>query len=76
MFKGDFLFAVPRDFLASCKIPMLLMPGDDNMHPTEVSYEMVKLAPHTEVVAPWKGPQFKEDAMQRARDFFITHEPR
>ena len=76
MFAGDFLFAVPRDFLRSCEIPMLLMPGDDTMHPAEVSAEIVRLAPHTRVVAPWKGAQHKENAMERAREFFIAHEPR
>lgn len=76
LFAGDFLFAVPRDFLASCRIPMLLMPGDDTMHPAEVSAEIVRLAPHTQVVAPWKGDRHKESAMLRARDFFIAHQPR
>jgi pimeloyl-ACP methyl ester carboxylesterase len=76
MFAGDFLFAVPRDYLASCKIPMLLMPGDDTMHPVEVSAEIVRLAPHTKVVAPWKGGQHKEDAIQAAKDFFVANTPR
>lgn len=76
MFAADFLFAVPRDFLRSCMIPMLLMPGDDTMHPAEVSAEIVRLAPHTKVVAPWKGAQHKENAMQRAKAFFIAYEPR
>ena len=53
MFGGDFLFGVSKDFMASCKLPSLLMPGDDMMHPMEVSYEIVRLMPHTEVVAPW-----------------------
>lgn len=75
MFAGDFLFGVSREFLASCKIPMLLMPGDDNMHPVEVSYEMVQLAPHAEVVAPWKGDKFKHEAIERTRDFFIRNTP-
>jgi pimeloyl-ACP methyl ester carboxylesterase len=76
MFGGDFLFGAPREFLRSCKVPILLMPGDDNMHPVEVSYEMVKLAPHTEVVAPWKGEKFKQDAIDRTRDFFIRSTPK
>jgi pimeloyl-ACP methyl ester carboxylesterase len=76
MFDGDFLFGAPREYLASCKTPILLMPGDDNMHPVEVSYEMVKLAPHTEVVAPWKGDTFKHEAIERTQDFFIKHTPK
>ena len=75
MFAGDFLFAVPRDFLASCRIPMLLMPGDDTMHPEEVSAEILRLAPQTQRVMPWKGALYKEQAMQRAKDFFIANTP-
>ncbi len=75
MFAGDFLFAVPRDFLKACKLPILLMPGDDTMHPEEVSAEIVRLAPQTEVVKPWKGAQHRENAIQRAKDFFLAHKP-
>jgi pimeloyl-ACP methyl ester carboxylesterase len=75
MFAGGFLFAVPREFLSGCKIPMLLMPGDDTMHPAEVSAEIVRLAPHTQVVAPWKGAAHKDAAMQRAKEFFVAHTP-
>lgn len=75
MFGGDFLFAISRDFMASCKIPMLLMPGDDLVHPEEISADMKRLAPHTEVVAPWKGDRYKEAAMRRATEFFVAHQP-
>jgi hypothetical protein len=29
MFGGDFVFRVSREFVRQCKIPMLVMPGDD-----------------------------------------------
>ncbi len=76
MFGGDFLYSVSRDFVASCKTPMLLMPGDDKMHPAETSADIARLAPHTEVLSPWKGPQHREAAMQRALAFFRSHQPR
>jgi pimeloyl-ACP methyl ester carboxylesterase len=76
MFGGDFLFAVTRDFLATCKVPILLMPGDDLVHAQEISADIARLAPHTEVVAPWKGDRYKEAAMRRATEFFAAHEPR
>lgn len=75
LFGGDFLFAVTPDFLAACKVPMLLMPGDDLVHPAEISADMKRLASHIEVVAPWKGNQYKEAAMRRAMAFFVAHEP-
>jgi hypothetical protein len=52
------------------------MPGDDMMHPMEVSYEIVRLMPQTEVVAPWKGVEWQNEAVQLARDFFIRHTPK
>lgn len=76
MFGGDFLFAVTRDFVSRCKAPMLLMPGDDLVHPEEISADIKRLAPHTEVVAPWKGDAHKEMAMRRAAEFFAAHQPR
>jgi pimeloyl-ACP methyl ester carboxylesterase len=76
MFGGDFLFAVTRDFVARCKIPILLMPGDDLVHPEEISADIARLAPQTEVIAPWKGDRHKEAAMRRAGEFFAAHQPR
>jgi pimeloyl-ACP methyl ester carboxylesterase len=76
MFGGGFLYSVTRDFVASCEVPMLLMPGDDRMHPTETSADIARLAPHVEVLSPWKGPLHREAAMQHALAFFQAHQPR
>ncbi len=76
LFGNDFLFAVSREFVASCDVPMLIMPGDDLVHPAEISAEMAKLAPHAETVAPWKGPAHKEAAMRRVQEFFRARQPR
>ncbi len=76
LFGGEFLFAVTRQFVAACDIPMLLMPGDDVMHPVETSDDLARLAPRCEVVAPWKGAQHKENAIRRAAEFFAAHAPR
>lgn len=76
LFGNDFLFAVSRDFVASCDIPMLIMPGDDLVHPAEISAEMARLAPQAETLAPWKGAAHKENAMRRVKEFFVTHRPR
>lgn len=76
MFGGDFLFAVSREFVASCDAPTLVMPGDDLIHPAEISAEMLALAPRAEAVAPWKGDAHKEAALRRVVDFFVSHAPR
>ena len=74
LFGGDFIFSVSRDFVAACKIPMLLMPGDDVVHPAETSTEISRLAPHAEILSPWKGPQLRQAAMDRVRAFLVAHE--
>jgi pimeloyl-ACP methyl ester carboxylesterase len=75
MFGGDFLFAVTRGFVAKCRVPMLLMPGDDVVHPVETSDDLKRLAPDIAVIAPWKGDAHKQEAMDRARAFFTAHAP-
>jgi pimeloyl-ACP methyl ester carboxylesterase len=74
MFGGDFIFSVSRDFVRKCAIPMLLMPGDDVVHPAEVSADL-GLAPNIDVLAPWKGLARREAAMRRVREFLVAHEP-
>ena len=74
MFGGDFIFSVTREFVRGCAIPMLLMPGDDVVHPGEVSADLA-LAPNVQVLAPWKGPALRGAAMRRVREFLIANEP-
>lgn len=75
MFGNDFLFGVSRDFVAGCKTPIMLLPGDDTMHPQSISQEIARLAPQTRIVSPWKGDAHKHEAMSRIRQFFIDFEP-
>src|SRR5450755_2756298 len=74
MFGGDFIFSVSREFVRGCAIPMLLMPGDDVVHPASVSADLAE-APNVEVLAPWKGLARRELAMRRVREFLVAHEP-
>jgi alpha/beta hydrolase fold len=74
MFGGDFIFSVTREFVRSCTIPMLLMPGEDVVHPAEVSADLAR-APNVQVLAPWKGLALRGAAMRRVREFLIANEP-
>ena len=76
LFGGDFLFAVSRAFVAACEVPMLIMPGDDLVHPAEISAEIAALAPNAQTLAPWKGASHKEAAMRHVKEFFVAHRPR
>ncbi len=75
MFGNDFLFSISRDEVAECSKPILLMPGDDRMHPAPVSADIARLARNTEVLAPWKGPKYRDAAVERVRTFFNEHRP-
>lgn len=72
MFGNDFIFSVSREFVRDCAIPALLMPGDDVVHPAEVSADLM-LAPNVEVLAPWKGAPYRDGAMPRIREFLKGH---
>ena len=74
MFGGDFIFSVSREFVRGCAIPMLLMPGNDMVHAANCSTDLAE-APDVEVLAPWKGLDLRDIAMQRVRDFLIMHTP-
>ena len=76
MFGGDLLFAASWKFIAACDIPILLMPGDDLVHPAEVSADILRLVRKAEVLAPWKGERYKVAAMRWVEEFFVAHEPR
>jgi len=74
MFGGDFIFSVTREFVQGCPLPMLLMPGNDVVHPASVSADLAK-APHVDVLAAWKGMELRDRAMARVRQFLIAHRP-
>jgi pimeloyl-ACP methyl ester carboxylesterase len=74
MFGGDFIFSVSREFVRTCALPMLLMPGDDVVHPAEVSADLAR-APNVQVLAPWKGLARRETSMRCVREFLIANEP-
>ena len=74
MFGGEFIFSVSRGFVRECTLPMLLMPGDDAMHPAECSADLAR-APRVEVLAPWKGAACRDAAMDRVRAFLVANEP-
>ena len=56
MFGGDFVFSVSQDFVRSCTIPMLVMPGSNLDHPTVIGREIASLAPDAEKLEDWRYP--------------------
>ena len=75
MFGGDFVFSVTREFLRTCRTPMLLQPGSDTPHPAATSAEIEQLAPNLEVQKDWRGPTHLAESIRRVTDFLTRHTP-
>ncbi|HVA67691.1 MAG TPA: alpha/beta hydrolase [Candidatus Binataceae bacterium] len=69
MYGGDFVFSVTRDFVRSCRTPMMILAGDDLYHPAAIAQEIAELAPHADLVMKWKTPDAVQAAVAKTREF-------
>jgi pimeloyl-ACP methyl ester carboxylesterase len=76
MYGTEFVFNVSREFVRSCKTPMLILCGNDDYHPNETSREIAALAPNAELVENWKTPDVIGATVKRVREFLIAHTPK
>jgi pimeloyl-ACP methyl ester carboxylesterase len=74
----DFVFTVTRDFVKSCKTPVLILPDDIPAHPYAVAMEAAMLAPNAQVsLYPWKEPPSRIPlAVRHVRSFLKANTPR
>jgi pimeloyl-ACP methyl ester carboxylesterase len=72
---GDFVFSVSREFVRGCQVPLLVLMGEDIYHPSEISREIVELAPQAELIERWKDPESCPHAVARVRSFLHAHTP-
>jgi len=75
MWDGDFIFSVPKAFLTSIDTPLLVLPGYDAAHPTEVGLEVAGLLPHHETLEHWKTPDAVPHTIEAIRAFLQKHTP-
>ena len=75
--QPDFLYSVPRDFIAGCEKPILVLPDDTSSHPLQTSIDVASLAPNAEItVFPWRDPpELKARTIERVRTFLKSHLP-
>jgi hypothetical protein len=68
---------VPRDFIAGCPAPVLVLPDDTSSHPLQTSVDVASLAPNAEItVFPWRDPpELKARTIERVRRFLKSHLP-
>lgn len=75
LYAADFVHSVSREFVASCRTPMLVLAGNDEPHPFALSEEIARLAPNAEFISEWKTGGLLRDAIGRVRSFLRTHVP-
>ncbi len=73
MYDGDFVFAVSRESVARCPVPLLVLRGNDVYHPGPISEEIVRLAPQAELIHDWKTGEDTPRAVARVRAFLTEH---
>src|SRR5204863_8976644 len=73
----DFVITVTRDFVRSCRTPILILPDDIPAHPYAVAMEAAMLSPNAEVsMFPWKEPKERIPlAVRQIRSFLRAHRP-
>jgi hypothetical protein len=55
---------------------MLVMMGADEYHPSELSRDIVDLAPNARLVEQWKQPEHLAATDATIKEFFAEHTPR
>ncbi len=75
MFGNDFIFSVSRDDVHSCRVPLILLPGRDDIHPGSISEEIAALAPNVEVLPIWKGYERFDQTISTIRRFLGRYRP-
>ncbi len=75
--RADFVYTVSRDFVRSCRTPILVLPDDVPAHPYAVAMESALLAPNAQVsMYPWKDTPDKIPlAVRHIRSFLKAHRP-
>jgi pimeloyl-ACP methyl ester carboxylesterase len=75
--NADFVFTATRDFVRSCRTPLLILPDDSPPHPYAVAMESAMLAPNAQVsLYPWKEPPERIPvAVRHIRSFLKAHRP-
>ena len=75
--QPDFLFSVPREFIAKCRTPILVLPDDTPSHPLQTSIDVASLAPNSEItVFPWREPEeLRQRVIEKVRRFLKSHAP-
>lgn len=76
MYTHDFVYSVRREFAQACRVPLLVLAGNDEAHPFELAEEIVRLVPNAQFIPEWKSGEPLKAAMVRIREFLLAHTPK
>jgi hypothetical protein len=67
--KGAFM-SVEESFVLACPAPLLILPGTDEFHPTEIAERICADAPHATCLPPdWGRPEKLAETRERVLSF-------
>jgi pimeloyl-ACP methyl ester carboxylesterase len=75
LYDHDFVFSVTREFVKKNPIPLLVLAGNDLIHPTSVSEEVAELAPNARLVLNWKEAPYHDTYIKEVSDFLRKATP-
>jgi len=74
MWADEFVVSVAPEVVSSCPVPLLVLPGIDDYHPTETGRRIAAMAPHAEVLEPWKDTEeHVAEAVAAVRLWLLRH---
>jgi pimeloyl-ACP methyl ester carboxylesterase len=74
LYAGDFAFSVSREDVRRIQAPLLVLRGNDVYHPSGISEEIARIAPHARLISRWKEGDVAR-AVVSVRAFFTENTP-
>ena len=69
----DFVFSASRDEVAALDTPLLVTPGKDAFHPSEIAREIVRLAPCATLLERWRDEDYSAAVHEKLVAFLRHH---
>jgi pimeloyl-ACP methyl ester carboxylesterase len=76
LYGGDFVFSATRDAVRACRVPLLVLRGNDLYHPAATSEAIARIATGAELVPTWKEGDDRVQAIAHIKAFLALHSPR
>lgn len=75
MYGAGFVYSVDREAAGSIETPILILAGNDEAHPRDVSLELSRLLPRSRLLEDWKSGESLAIAKRELCSFFRAYMP-